>query len=275
MITFDQWQKNHETEIALATRNELAYMAFSAGVKSKELPPILYFHGRQIKTYTTYNQLTLDKADGFEFEYPTSDNTNEDEAMKLQIDLRKTGGIKLIDWIYCSQHKPCLIEFSNGDIIDYSDIVENEGASTTATFAFMAYVEVSEKFINIIQVIEEPEELEEQEQPKKFNINNLNEEDNFPKVIYINGILYSGCLLAFNEIVIREADIFDFLGKICELHFPIYKEIPNRFNWPEMTAIDIIETRKITVKFADSVKETLGTGAAIVDRIIEFKIKNN
>lgn len=151
MSDFSIWSEQNKQDIVRASRNGLSEMSFNAGVSSVNRPKTLFFLGREITDFKLKEQVRLNKPTGFNFNF---DRKEEIDPMSLQILVNENGGIKLIDWIYYSQFEPCLIEFSNGDVIDYSDFAEEEGASTSTQKAFMAYVEFSNTHITIIEVFE-------------------------------------------------------------------------------------------------------------------------
>ncbi len=151
MNEFKEWLKNNEAKVAVATRSELAELAFNGGIETTKEPQQLVFAGREIKSYQIKTELTLDSKKGFELDFNDCEGI---DAVSLQLDLNDLHAIDIVAWIYASYQKPCVVEFSKGDVIDYSALANEEGASCECSRSFLAFVKHSLHFIEIIEVIE-------------------------------------------------------------------------------------------------------------------------
>lgn len=157
MNDFKEWFNNNKEKLNLVSRNELAELAYQAGIDNDKPLLKLKFGNREIIEYELKTELTLENQNGFNLE---SFPRKKIMCDFLQTQLNKDGGINIIDWLHLSQESPCIIEFSKGDIIDYSDLVdkdknpEEEGASCECGRSFLAFIKQSLKFIEIIEVIE-------------------------------------------------------------------------------------------------------------------------
>ena len=152
MNDFQQWRENNKEKLNLLNRNELIDFSYYAGIESIKPKQKLKFGNREIIEYELKTELTLENQKGFEINYNHQETWITQE--ELQIKLNENNGLNIIDWLQASQEDICIIEFSKDDIIDYSDLVDEEGASCKCGRSFLAFIKQSLKFIEIIEVIE-------------------------------------------------------------------------------------------------------------------------
>ena len=155
MNDFKKWFKSNKEKLNLVSRGELAELSYQAGIESTKPLLKLKFGNRKITKYELKTELTLENQNGFNLE---SFPRKKIMCDFLQTQLNKDNGINIIDWLHLSQESPCVIEFSKGNIIDYSDLAkkekEEENASCECSRSFLAFIKQSSKFIEIIEVIE-------------------------------------------------------------------------------------------------------------------------
>lgn len=145
-----QWAKDNAQKIALVSREELFEIAFNAGAESEIQRPALDFHGQKITSYTTNIELVLKSEDGFNV--PASeDEDNSPELLQTLLSMEST--VDIVDWINASTETPCVLELSQGDIVNYSELTNQPGASAQCARLMLAFVKYSKHSIEVIEVI--------------------------------------------------------------------------------------------------------------------------
>ena len=150
MRGFQKWYRENGTRLSVASREDLALAAYTAGIEEMQEPETLLFNGKEITNYKTATVLTIQNNAGFDIDL----SGNEDQEISqesLQVKLNTTCSVDIVEWLQASKEKLCVLEISRGDVIDFSAVSTKEGV-TESERAFLAVLQADSKFILVTEI---------------------------------------------------------------------------------------------------------------------------
>lgn len=148
MNDFDRFYKENKLKLSVASREDLAKICWQAAIESTQEKPILTFNGEDINDYELAQILVVESPEAFNFSNEGLEGLTQKE---LQEKLNTTCSVDLVEWVLASEQKPCVLELSSGNVVDWSTLSGQEGKTETER-SFLAIVTADTNYVSILEI---------------------------------------------------------------------------------------------------------------------------